>query len=228
MPTCIRCATEFPKRQGKNVYCETCRPIVIIETGRLRYLQETGQRTLATTIRCGDCSMEVPRLGHRHRYCAACKKIRDKERDKRYAVRHPEKLKATQAAHNARRLHDPIRRAKMREYAKKHEQKQADNPKYKLIYKMRSQIYQALKTGKQGKLWTRRLDYSLSDLQHHLEQQFTDGMTWGNMGKWHLDHIVPVSRFNFNSIQDEDFKACWALLNLRPLWASENVKKHNL
>lgn len=37
------------------------------------------------------------------------------------------------------------------------------------------------------------LGYSDADLKSHLERQFLSGMTWENMGKWHIDHIVPVS-----------------------------------
>ncbi|HPG52320.1 MAG TPA: hypothetical protein PLL11_17220 [Spirochaetota bacterium] len=50
-------------------------------------------------------------------------------------------------------------------------------------------------------------------------------MTWENISKWHIDHIIPVSAFNFNSPDDIDFKRCFALNNLRPLWAVENIKK---
>jgi len=60
----------------------------------------------------------------------------------------------------------------------------------------------------------------------HIERQFTKGMSWDNIDKWHIDHIVPVSSFKFETPDDPDFKACWALTNLRPLWAKENQTKH--
>ena len=50
-------------------------------------------------------------------------------------------------------------------------------------------------------------------------------MGWHNMGEWHIDHIVPVSSFTITSADDADFKACWALTNLRPMWADENRSK---
>ena len=34
------------------------------------------------------------------------------------------------------------------------------------------------------------------------------------------------SDFAFTSPDDPDFKACWALTNLRPLWGDKNISKH--
>jgi len=44
--------------------------------------------------------------------------------------------------------------------------------------------------------------------------------------KWHIDHIIPVSAFNFTKPEHIDFNKCWALSNLQPLWAEENLSKH--
>jgi len=51
-------------------------------------------------------------------------------------------------------------------------------------------------------------------------------VTWDNYGEWHIDHIIPKSIFNYTDVIHIDFKRCWALDNLRPLWAMENLKKH--
>lgn len=77
------------------------------------------------------------------------------------------------------------------------------------------------------------LGYSKEDLIAHLEANFKEGMSWENYGKmklggermWEIDHIRPVCSFNFSSLEDVEFKECWALENLRPLWADENAKK---
>jgi hypothetical protein len=60
-------------------------------------------------------------------------------------------------------------------------------------------------------------------LKEHLEKQFTDGMTWENRNKWHIDHIVPLSSAK---TEDELYKLCH-YTNLQPLWAEENMKKSN-
>ncbi len=67
--------------------------------------------------------------------------------------------------------------------------------------------------------------YSVADLRRHIERQFIDGMSWENMTEWHIDHIVPKSSFAYHSPDDPDFRACWALTNLRPLWRQANISK---
>jgi len=54
-------------------------------------------------------------------------------------------------------------------------------------------------------------------------------MTWDNYGRngWHIDHIIPISFFEFKSVNDTEFKYCWNLNNLQPLWESENISKGN-
>lgn len=47
------------------------------------------------------------------------------------------------------------------------------------------------------------------------------------MGRWHIDHIRPKSSFTYTSEDDAEFRDCWSLTNLRPLWAKDNVKKSN-
>ena len=71
------------------------------------------------------------------------------------------------------------------------------------------------------------LGYTPKQLMAHLESQFTDGMSWDNMGEWHLDHIRPVASFNFDSTYHPELKKCWALNNLQPLWAKDNMSKGN-
>jgi hypothetical protein len=48
-------------------------------------------------------------------------------------------------------------------------------------------------------------------------------MSWDNHGEWHIDHIIPASKF------DKTEKLCIinSLLNLQPLWAVDNLKKSN-
>jgi len=75
--------------------------------------------------------------------------------------------------------------------------------------------------------------YTSEDLIKSLESKFKIGMTWDNYGRkigvkcWEIDHIIPESWFNYSSFNDEDFKKCWSLDNLQPLWAEENKSKGN-
>lgn len=52
---------------------------------------------------------------------------------------------------------------------------------------------------------------------------FEPKMTWDNYGKWHVDHIIPLVRFNLQD-RNEFLQACH-YTNLQPMWATENLKK---
>jgi hypothetical protein len=67
------------------------------------------------------------------------------------------------------------------------------------------------------------LGYSSYDLKIHMESLFKDGMSWDNWGEWHIDHIIPVSKFEPNT----SINIVNALCNLQPLWAAENLSKNN-
>lgn len=69
------------------------------------------------------------------------------------------------------------------------------------------------------------LGYFPLDLKIHLEKKFKPGMSWENhgsgAGKWHIDHIRPVSSFP----PDSPVREINALENLQPLWEFENLSK---
>ena len=74
------------------------------------------------------------------------------------------------------------------------------------------------------------LGYTVEQLRAHLERQFSARMSWSNYAgnlpyrtkkkTWHIDHITPKSRF-----AADDLKGAFSLANLRPLWATENMRK---
>ena len=45
------------------------------------------------------------------------------------------------------------------------------------------------------------------------------------MGEWHIDHIVPLASFVIAGPDDPELRRAWALTNLRPLWAKDNMRK---
>jgi len=111
-------------------------------------------------------------------------------------------------------------------WRRRYHQKFKDDPCFKLTNAMRSSLRQALLNKKSYSTF-KILGYSLSDLMKHLENLFQPGMLWSNYGKWHVDHKIPLSRFNYTSPDDPQFKQCWALNNLQPLWAADNIRKFN-
>jgi len=96
---------------------------------------------------------------------------------------------------------------------------------FRLNCRIRHQIYKCLSGGKGGKHWETIVGYNLGNLRRHIERQFEKNMNWENMGSWHIDHIIPVASFSFKDEHDPEFKACWALTNLAPRWAIDNLKK---
>lgn len=58
-------------------------------------------------------------------------------------------------------------------------------------------------------------------LKTHIEKQFQKGMGWHNRGLWHIDHIVPLS----SAESAEEMLRCCNYMNLRPMWAKENMSK---
>lgn len=98
--------------------------------------------------------------------------------------------------------------------------------KEKLNARIRTSINKHLKGYKNQRSWEDLLGYTWEDLRLHLQNQFSNGMTWKDFlrGKIHIDHIKPISSFNFQTTDDE-FKKCWSLSNLQPLWEIDNLKK---
>ena len=95
---------------------------------------------------------------------------------------------------------------------------------------MKSSIYHRLQTRKISKNRKKTFDmlpYTIDELMTHLESLFKPGMTWENQGQWHIDHITPDSWFSYSSMDDQGFKDSWALSNLQPLWAIDNLRKSN-
>jgi hypothetical protein len=100
------------------------------------------------------------------------------------------------------------------------------NPKRHISMVMRISIGQALRGEKKRVAWSKLLGYGPDELMAHIERTMLAGMSWDNYGSaWHIDHILPVSRFNYQRPTDPDFKRCWALSNLRALWAVDNIRK---
>jgi hypothetical protein len=120
---------------------------------------------------------------------------------------------------------DKIRKTK-RDYERN---RKAKDPLYKLISNFRTAIYQVLKESnvEKNKHYFDILQYTPEELITHLENKFTDKMSWNNYGDWHVDHKLPITHFNIQEMGDSEFMKCWSLDNLQPMWGDENIKKSN-
>ncbi len=70
------------------------------------------------------------------------------------------------------------------------------------------------------------LDCSDNFLKSWIIYQFNDKMSENNYGiYYHIDHVLPISRFNMND--EYDRKLIWNWKNLKPLEKIENIRKSN-
>jgi hypothetical protein len=118
---------------------------------------------------------------------------------------------------------------KARERGRVSNQKRRVSAKGKIDHRMSSGIRQSLVKGKGGKGWEELVGYTAEDLKKHLQGLFNDGMDWDLFcqGKIHIDHVRPLVSFNFESPSDPDFRLCWGMGNLQPLWAKDNMTKRD-
>lgn len=98
-------------------------------------------------------------------------------------------------------------------------------PRGRINHSVAACMWRSLKRNKGGQHWETLVGYTLKDLMRHLEKQFRPGMTWDNYGEWHIDHRIPVAAFNFTKPEHRDFRRCWSLKNLQPMWARDNILK---
>ena len=120
-------------------------------------------------------------------------------------------------------------RERSRLYSKKMHRESPRGSVYRLKKIIRSRIYNSIKrsTGERPRIKKRTVEMlgcTIDAMKQHLQNQFKDGMTWDNHGThWHVDHIVPLSQFDFtNPIQSA---LATHYTNLQPMWANENLSK---
>lgn len=98
---------------------------------------------------------------------------------------------------------------------------------FRLSSLLRSRLYHALKSHQKAGSAVQDLGCTITEFKRHLESQFQPGMTWDNQGKsgWHLDHIIPLSKFNLQDRQQ--FLIANNYTNLQPMWAKDNLVKQD-
>lgn len=221
---CVRCGISKPFtaeffRRGKDCKsglskrCLECARAYMREWQRRFRATEAGRAVKRECTRRWEASPEG-----RAKLLAAKSAWREKNREMLRA-----KTRARRAAETPEQ-----RRKRMDDGVAYLNRRRKADPVLRLRFVVSSRISTALKTrgtSKRARNWEKLVGYSLADLKSHIERQFIGRMSWDNYGKWHVDHIVPVASFRWRSADDAEFKACWALSNLRPLWAAANRSK---
>jgi hypothetical protein len=141
-------------------------------------------------------------------YCKLCQSIMKKE----YVVINKEKLYEYQINY---RIKNPNYNS---DYQKK---RRSEDINYRLIGNLRARITNIIKNKTKNTL--NCLGLPVNEFKLYIESLFVEGMNWDNYGKWHIDHIIPLSSVK---IEEEIYQLCH-YTNLQPLWADDNLKKSN-
>jgi hypothetical protein len=152
----------------------------------------------------------------------------------KYYQENKDEIKKRHSKYNAKPETKKIKNANVRK-------RRQTEPHFKLRDSVRIVIGAALKkqeASKDHKSCLKYLPYTIEELKTHLESKFEDWMNWENWGKydvktwndldpttwtWQIDHKIPHADFHYTSMEDESFKECWALDNLRPYSAKQNI-----
>jgi hypothetical protein len=158
-------------------------------------------------------------------FCCECKKIGDpplKWSKSIRAIKCRSCINKSFAAF-AKRL---TREDKLRHRKRIYEAIMSDPLKH-LRKKLRERIYVALKRAghseRSGLSKMRYLGCTPKDLRSYLERMFKRGMSWDNMGEWHVDHVYPIASFDLSN--EEGRRKAFHYTNLQPLWAKDNARK---
>jgi len=106
----------------------------------------------------------------------------------------------------------------------KRQSKNRENTLFRLSSNYRNRTSSAFRLGgyQKGTKTEKMLGIDFNSLKQYLENQFTKGMSWDNYGKWHIDHIIPLSSAN----TEEELKLLCHYKNLQPLWSFDNISKN--
>jgi hypothetical protein len=122
---------------------------------------------------------------------------------------------------------------KRKEYYNKTKHIRADSIRKKLktdpLFKLRHNLKNLIRNSTKSQGYNKNtktakiLGCSYTEFKQHIEQQFSEGMTWQNYGDWEYDHRTPIS-------WAKDEKSIIKLnhyTNFQPLWKKDNRRKSN-
>jgi hypothetical protein len=222
--------------------CTKCKIEKDIEEFQNSHAYKSGKTARCKMCKDKDLKTWIKNNKNKHNFTRKTRRDRNKEKNieknrlyfREYREKHKEKITERgklwrkENKEKARVYNAEWRRAnpeKVLVLARKSIRKKRSTPQGQLSANLATAIWRSLKGNKKGQPWELLVDYTLDDLKVHLEKQFIGDMSWGNYGKWHIDHKIPLKVFNFETAEHIDFKRCWALSNLQPLWALDNIKK---
>ena len=112
-------------------------------------------------------------------------------------------------------------REKMNAYARN---KRVVDPSFAFSKKLRSILSSTLRGKFTDRVTEKHFGCGVLYLIEHIAGQFESGMSWGNYGKWEIDHEIPCRAFN--CADERQRQACWHYSNFRPMWGGDNRRKN--
>jgi len=211
-----------------NIKTKQCNECGLIKTKEEFFPSQFERKDGRKSGKCSECFRKYAQL-HKE----------DKIKyDKQYYQTHREEKIKYQKEYRT----DPINKKKIlkrnNEREKERIQEDIQFKLKKLISKMIAYHLKHEGSSKGGRSTLNYLPYSMEEFWNHIKNQFEpwmnkdnhgsyDSKTWNNNDpstwKWQLDHIIPHSTFRYTSMEDEEFRECWSLENLRPLSAKQNI-----
>ena len=187
---------------------------------------------------CKTCGLHKPLFQYnidrksKDGYCYSCKDC-CKERSRKWKKENQEHIKQyrknfyalnSEEAKKSVKLWRNENRDRFNSYRREYKKsKREQDPFFKLRQTLSNRTTIAFKLNG----WSKRsktqemLGADYNTVMSHIESRFKKGMTWGNQGEWHLDHIIPLSSAK---TEQELIQLCH-YTNLQPLWAEENLSK---
>ena len=109
----------------------------------------------------------------------------------------------------------------------RHKERRKTEPFFRMQLSLRGRLNSFVYRGRANKMVSNSqlIGCDWKFFKSYIENKFKKGMTWNNYGKWHIDHIKPMTSFDLFRL-DHQYECC-NYKNLQPLWASENRKKSN-
>lgn len=252
MKICHTCKQEKPKQEfhknksakdGLQDSCKKCKRLY--STQHREENREAATTYWATHIDgirvCEKCGLKKPLVDFnkdlRHKdgltyACRACMKEQDRIwRENRSDEAKEVKKKQCKIYYreHSTTLKEASKKWRMDNYERSHSYfgiKYKTDENFRLISTLRGRIRKVLH-GKTKSAATRELlGCAVSELWDYLEARFQNDMTRENYGKvWHVDHIIPCSRFDLSDPEQQ--RKCFHYTNLQPLFALDNISKGN-
>lgn len=227
---CLQCLAPIVGGSPKKLFCShACR----IEHRRDKR-EASGSVIIGTELSCKKCGASFAKKHKRQFYCDNCTTVKANTGrrighmwpcancGKKTLISHPRMVYCDDC--HALQKRGALRSIRVAMATRTKARLRAD-PQFALSRNMGAGIWRSIGDRKAGRSWESLVPYTIDDLILHLERQFLADMTWGNRSEWHVDHIQPLASFTFASPDDPEFQAAWALSNLRPLWANDNLQK---